>query len=106
MNRVCFTLRVKPAALEEYKEHHRAVWPEMMEALTRTGWHNYSLFLGDDGLLIGYFETPGTFDEALAGMSSERVNGKWQELMAPFFEGSGDQADEMMSQIDEIFHLP
>ena len=59
------------AALDEYKEHHRSVWPEMMEALARTGWHNYSLFLSDDGLLIGYFETPGTFDEALAGMSSE-----------------------------------
>ena len=106
MNRVCFTLRVKPAALDEYKEHHRAVWPEMMDALTRTGWHNYSLFLSDDGLLIGYFETPGTFDEALAGMSSEPVNRKWQELMAPFFEGSGDKADDMMHQIDEIFHLP
>ena len=39
-------------------------------------------------------------------MSSKPVNRKWQELMAPFFEGSGDQADEMMSQIDEIFHLP
>ncbi len=106
MNRVCFTLQVKSAALDEYKEHHRSVWPEMMEALARTGWHNYSLFLSDDGLLIGYFETPGTFDEALAGMSSEPVNRKWQELMAPFFEGSGHQADEMMHQIDEIFHLP
>ena len=106
MNRVCFTLRVKRTALEEYKAHHQHVWPDMLDALSRTGWHNYSLFLADDGLLIGYFETPGTFDEALASMSSEPVNSKWQSLMAPFFEGSGDHADDMMSQIDEIFHLP
>ena len=39
-------------------------------------------------------------------MSSEPINTRWQELMAPFFEGSGDHADEMMRQIDEIFHLP
>jgi L-rhamnose mutarotase len=30
----------------------------MLEALRRTGWHNYSLFLRDDGLLIGNVETP------------------------------------------------
>ena len=65
MNRVCFTLRVKPTVLEEYKAHHEQVWPEMLDALRRTGWHNYSLFLDDDGLLVGYFETPGTFEECL-----------------------------------------
>jgi L-rhamnose mutarotase len=55
--RICFVLRVKPHRLEEYKERHRAVWPEMQEALSRTGWHNYSLFLREDGLLVGYLET-------------------------------------------------
>ena len=30
----------------------------------------------------------------------------FMEARTLFFEGSGDQADEMMSQIDEIFHLP
>ena len=44
--------------LEDYKKHHEAVWPEMLEALRRHGWHNYSLFMRDDGLLFGYFETP------------------------------------------------
>ena len=29
----------------------------MLEALRDAGWHNYSLFLPDDGLLIGYFLT-------------------------------------------------
>jgi L-rhamnose mutarotase len=106
MNRVCFTLRVKRTALEEYKANHQHVWPEMLAALTRSGWHNYSLFLTEDGLLIGYFETAGTFENALAAMSSEPVNAKWQAMMAPFFEGSGGHADEMMGQIAEIFHLP
>ncbi len=39
-------------------------------------------------------------------MSSEPINAKWQDLMAPFFEGGGEHADQMMSQLDEIFHLP
>ena len=106
MNRVCFTLRVKPASLDEYRAHHQRVWPEMLEALSRTGWHNYSLFLRADGLLVGYFETPNSFEDALAAMSSEPINARWQELMAPFFDGGGEHADRMMSQLDEIFHLP
>ena len=29
----------------------------MLTALRDAGWHNYSLFLRDDGLLVGYFVT-------------------------------------------------
>ncbi len=106
MQRVCFTLRVKPEALAEYRAHHEAVWPEMREALTRCGWHNYSLFLRDDGVLIGYVEVADTFEAALAGMADEPVNARWQELMAPFFDADGTHADQMMVRLDEIFHLP
>ena len=57
MERVCFHLQVRPERLGEYKERHRAVWPEMLEALSAAGWRNYSLFLRQDGLLVGYLET-------------------------------------------------
>jgi len=36
--------QVRPDKIAEYREHHPHVWPEMLEALQRTGWHNYSLF--------------------------------------------------------------
>jgi L-rhamnose mutarotase len=105
MKRVCFCLQVKRDRLEEYKERHRAVWPEMLAALSRAGWHNYSLFLRDDGLLIGYVETPD-FDRALSQMASTEVNGRWQTEMAGFFEGiPGRKADEQMMPIEEVFHL-
>lgn len=105
MNRIAFTLQVRPDMLDEYRRHHKAVWPEMLDALRRTGWHRYSLFLRDDGLLIGYFETSGTFEQALAGMEHEEVNERWQDLMAPYFEGDGNAGDTQMVQLDEVFHL-
>ena len=55
--RYCFELQVKPDRIEEYKERHAAVWPEMLRALKASGWHNYSLFMRPDGLLIGYVES-------------------------------------------------
>ena len=106
MRRVGFVLKVRQEKLAEYKEHHQRVWPEMLAALRRTGWHNYSLFMRDDGLLFGYFETPEGFQAALAGMAQEEINAKWQEFMAPYFENlSGAHADESMVQLAEVFHL-
>ena len=61
----------------------------MLRALSSTGWHNYSLFLREDGLLIGYFETPD-LQAALAGMDATDVNARWQAEMAEFFVDLGD----------------
>jgi L-rhamnose mutarotase len=106
MQRVGFLLKVKPDKIEEYKRHHQAVWPEMLEALRRTGWHNYSLFLGKDGLLFGYFEAEESFAASLAGMAREEVNARWQAFMAPYFENlGGAQADESMVELEEVFYL-
>jgi L-rhamnose mutarotase len=105
MRRIGFVLKVKPELIEEYRRRHREVWPEMLDALTRTGWHNYSLFMRPDGTLFGYFETEGSFAAALEGMSREEVNARWQAEMAPFFEGTGGAADTMMEELVEVFHL-
>ena len=86
---MCFQLQVRPDRLEEYTARHSAVWPEMLRALSSTGWHNYSLFLREDGLLIGYFETPD-LQAALDGMDATEVNGRWQAEMAEFFVDLGD----------------
>lgn len=106
MKRVAFLLKVREDKVEEYKEHHRTVWSEMLDALRRNGWHNYSLFMRKDGLLFGYFETPESFQAALTGMAKEEVNARWQDLMAPYFEGLGSaHADENMIELEEVFHL-
>ena len=103
--RVCFQLQVRPDRLAEYKERHAHVWPELLAALHETGWHNYSLFVRDDGLLIGYFETP-SLEAALAGMAATEVNARWQPQMAEFFaELDGRAPDEGFLVLEEVFHL-
>jgi L-rhamnose mutarotase len=105
IERVCFLLKVRPERLAEYKERHKAVWPEMLAALRETGWRNYSLFLRDDGLLVGYLETPD-FQAALRGMAAREINERWQREMAPFFEAvDGRRLDEGMLALEEVFHL-
>jgi L-rhamnose mutarotase len=105
MDRVCFLLRVRPDRLDEYKARHREVWPEMLDDLTAAGWGNYSLFLDDDGLLVGYVETPD-FAAALAAMEASDANARWQAEMAEFFElPDGDRPDTGFRRLEEVFHL-
>ncbi len=105
MQRIGFILKVKPEMIEEYKKRHQNVWPDMLQALRETGWHNYSLFMRPDGTLFGYVETPD-FDAARAGMAEREVNARWQASMAPFFEQLGGQRpDEGMATLEEVFHL-
>lgn len=106
MERVGFVLKVKGDRIEEYKERHQQVWPEMLDALQRNGWRNYSLFMRDDGLLFGYFEAEDNFEAAQEGMSQEEVNTRWQAFMAPLFESPDNaHADQMLLRLEEVFHL-
>ncbi len=101
MERVCFCLQVRPDRLEEYKRRHREVWPEMLDALREAGWRNYSLFLRDDGLLVGYVETED-FEAAQRAMAAKDVNDRWQAEMSEFF---GERADESFQRLEQVFHL-
>jgi len=106
MKRIGFLLKVKPEKMNEYKKIHEAVWPEMQDALRRSGWHNYTLFIRDDGLVFGYFETPVDFQTALAAIQNEPINVEWNKFMAPYFEKLPDRAvDESMVELEEYFHL-
>ena len=60
------------------------------DALREAGWGNYSLFLRDDGLLVGYVETED-FEAAQRAMAATDVNARWQSEMAAFF---GERADD------------
>ena len=97
---------VRPDRLDAYRTRHAAVWPDMVRALHETGWHNYSLFLREDGMLIGYVETPTSIEAAQAAMASTEVNARWQAEMAEFFTGiDGRAPDEGFLLLEEVFHL-
>ena len=104
MARYCFQLQVRPERLAEYRERHRAVWPEMLAALRDTGWRNYSLFLRGDGLLIGYVESDD-LAASQAAMAATAVNARWQAEMAPFFVDLDGRPDEGFVLLEEVFHL-
>jgi L-rhamnose mutarotase len=104
MTRICFTLRVRPERLAEYRERHAAVWPDMLREIEASGRRNYSIFLDDDGLLVGYYEVedPAAADAYLAASATAA---RWEAEMAPFFDGLDGRADQGAAELTEIFNL-
>lgn len=105
MTRHCFTLQVDPDRLDEYRERHEHVWPEMLAALRDAGWRDYTLHLRDDGLLVGVVDCDD-LDAAQQAMERTDVNRRWQEQMAPFFVGlDGGPPDRGLRVLPTVFDL-
>ncbi|QDZ15713.1 L-rhamnose mutarotase [Humibacter ginsenosidimutans] len=102
--RVCFRLHVRPELLDEYRRRHAEVWPEMLREIEASGRRNYSLFLADDGELIGYFET----DDAASSeryLADSAVAARWEAEMGRFFVSLDGRADQASERLTEVFNL-
>lgn len=102
---MCFTLQVDPDRLDEYIDAHRAVWPEMLDAIRDAGRREYSLFLRPDGLLVGCYESDD--DEASSrALAEDPRTAEWEATMAPFFVSlDGARADQSAPHLTEVFNL-
>jgi L-rhamnose mutarotase len=104
MTRICFQLQIKPELLDEYVARHTPVWPDMLAEIAAAGRRNYSLFLGEGGRLIGYYETD---DDAAAQayLAASPVAARWEAEMARFFAGLDGRPDQAATPLTQIFHL-
>jgi L-rhamnose mutarotase len=105
MTRVCFTMRLHPDLVDEYVERHRAVPPEMLREIVAAGRRNYSIHLGPDGLLVGYYETD---DDAAAQryLAASPIATAWEAESARFFADlGGGRADQSAQVLTEVFDL-
>jgi L-rhamnose mutarotase len=76
----------------------------MLRALRDTGWHDYQLFLREDGLLVGTLLTDD-LAAAQAAMEETSINSFWQADMAPFFDLPDGRPDRGMHALDLVFDL-
>lgn len=103
MQRVCFVLRVKKDRVQDYLNAHQ-VWPEMEKAMSDAGISNYSMFVREDGLLVGYFEAEEP-EQSLRELGQTDVNRRWQQHMAEYFESSGDLEKEGAQWLEQYYYL-
>jgi L-rhamnose mutarotase len=99
--RTAFVLRVRPEKIEEYVAAHRAVSPEMLDALRAAGIRNYTIFR-DGNQMFGYFEADdlAAAEQYLAG---QEASARWQDAMAELLEQR--VPDGGPPALEEVFRL-
>ncbi|MFK3676716.1 L-rhamnose mutarotase [Microbacterium sp. NPDC090218] len=104
MMRVGFRLQVRPELLNEYVARHSPVRSEMLAEIARAGRRNYTLFLGEGGTLMGYYETD---DDAAAQayLAASPIAARWEAEMSRFFLGLDGRPDQAATPLTEVFHL-
>ena len=100
-------LKDDPRAIEEYKEYHRAVWPEVLEGIKGTGISKMKIFLCGRRLFM-YLEAEDDFDltrDFDRYMDSDRAK-RWDALMREYQEPvPGAESDEWWAPMGEVFDL-
>jgi L-rhamnose mutarotase len=102
MERYTFIMALEPGTEAEYERRHDELWPEMLEALQRTGHTNYTLFRHGT-TVVGYCECVPDRATTLAAMSAEPVTKRWDES----FRGIIAQLPEggFATELRQIWHI-
>ena len=84
MKRYCLALDLKndPQLIEEYKKHHRAVWPEVLEAIRDSGINELEIYHVGDRLFM-IMETQDDFSfiqQAQMDQENPKIQ-EWESLM-------------------------
>jgi L-rhamnose mutarotase len=101
-------LRDDPTAIAAYREHHRRVWPEVIDSLKRAGVRRMDIhMLGRQLVMIVELTDGVDFTRAFAShvASSPRV-AEWEQLMKSLQEpSSGAAPGEWWARMDPVFQL-
>ena len=100
MKQVCFLLRLKRDRIDDYLKAHQ-VWPELLDVMREAGIRNYSLFLREDGMVVGCLEAENP-EESLRKVAETEVSRRWEDGMAEYFEDDGGGVEERLRQ---YFHM-
>lgn len=109
MNRYCLTLDLKadPDLIQQYEEHHKNVWPEILASIKDSGIENMEIYRFGTRLFM-IMETSDDFSfekKAAADDANPKVQ-QWEELMWRYQQPLAEAAKgEKWMLMNKIFDL-
>ena len=110
MKRYGMVTGLRAEKIDEYKELHAAVWPDVLKMIKQCYIQNYSIYLRrlNDGqhYLFGYLEYTGSeFAADMARMAADLTTQKWWAVCKPCQRPLADRApEEWWANMEEVFH--
>ena len=98
-----FKMKLKPGCEAEYERRHRAIWPELVELLRRTGVSDYYIFWDrETNLLFAVQEQGG--EASSQELGDNPVVKKWWDYMADIMEVNADNSPVSVP-LKEVFYM-
>ncbi|KAH6894099.1 rhamnose mutarotase [Thelonectria olida] len=108
-------VRLKPEHLEEYRECHARVWPDVLKQIRECNIADYSIFYDDKtNILFASFRYVGSnYDADMALMAANprvrewwRMTDAWQESLVPGAVSSEAGEPSWWKPVEEVFYFP
>lgn len=96
MMRAAYTLTVRPGKEQAYREAHRVVWPELIQAATLAGIRNHSVFMSGRTLFV-YLEADD-IQQSVNALKGNPVKIRWDDYMRDLLEPES-------TTLEEVFHM-
>lgn len=95
---------IRPECVEEYVKLHINAWPDLLEAHSKAGFKNYSIFQNGNEFFY-YFETDD-FEKAMSGLAKEPVCMRWNAITSKMIESSVDfSSNSPLPLMRQVFFL-
>lgn len=106
VERVASVIGVAEGGLAAYVEAHRAVWPEVLDALRASHITNYSIYVYE-ALLFSYFEYRGDdLAKDMEKMAADAATQNWWSVVSPLQRTLRPGPDDpWWTPLKEAFHL-
>lgn len=101
MQRVAFTMKLKPGTVAEYKRQHDAIWPDLVAEIRRNGIAEFTTFELDSTLFL-YSEIAD--EQAWSRLWQSEAHKRWAQVMEPLMY-MGDDGTVQSNTLREIFHI-
>lgn len=103
VQRVGMLMQLKAGMEQIYQEEHRNVWPEILAGIARVKIRDYSIFL-IGRKLFSVFQVED-LDKAMATLSADPDNQRWQAHMAHMFDIGPGIREGTSLYLEEVFHV-
>lgn len=103
MEKYAFKMILNDGMLQEYKERHDQIWPELIDLLKKAGVSDYSIYLDEDtNILFGVlWRTP---DHTMDTLPLQPVMQKWWAHMSDIMQTNADNSP-VASPLTPLFHM-
>lgn len=104
MEKYAWKATVKEGKIDEYKQRHDAIWPELVGVLKQAGINNYTIWnVGNE--LFGYYECEKGREYAAKIQAQSPVVDKWNAFMKDVMVMEMDPVTGAQPMLQKVFEL-